>query len=607
MCGIAGVILQDRPADRAMLERMAAALAHRGPDDRGYFTEGGAGLAQTRLSIIDLAHGHQPLYARNDELVLVANGEIYNDLELRAEFERDGAHYQTRSDSETILHAYERDGEACVERLFGMFAFALYDRPRRRLLLARDRLGIKPLFLAKLPDGYAFASELKGLLPALQGRVEVDPDGLVQFLHNQFTSGRTTMLRDVERLAPGEAVLFEDGRLVRRWQYWSACDVRTQQVTLEEAKEAFSPLMDTVMRQHMRADVPFGLFLSGGVDSGTLLALLTKYGDQPVRTFSVGFPGTGTADELPPAMEMARRYGSVHTEIRPSGDELRQHLAATVWAADDLMRDYANIPTSMLSRHAAGELKVVFSGEGGDEVFAGYGRFRKSAVQRWVKDLLNPGSGGFRTSGAVDRGACRRLLGPQLREAFTRVRQPFIDAWQASPTSWSALQRMQYDELLTALPDNLMVKADRMMMAWGLEGRVPFLDHRVVEFGLSLPDSLKVSGRRGKVFLKEWARPYVLEEQLAAKKRGFHVPVNNWLSGDFLNRLGQVLAASPAIGAWFNADEVARLVKRQHQQDRTAARLLYALLQFALWYRMFIEGQGARPAALVEPLDLLGD
>ena len=324
MCGIAGVILQNRPADREVLERMAAALAHRGPDDRGYFIEGNVGLAQTRLSIIDLAHGHQPLYARGDELVLVANGEIYNDLELRAKFECDGAHYQTRSDSETILHAYDRDGEACLQRLFGMFAFALYDRPRRRLLLARDRLGIKPLFLAKLPDGYAFASELKGLLPALQGRVGIDADGLVQFLHNQFSSGRTTILRDVERLAPGEAVLFEDGRLVRRWQYWSASDVQPQRLTLEEAREAFSPLMETVMRQHMRADVPFGLFLSGGVDSGTLLALLTKYGDQPVRTFSVGFPDTGTQDEL----HRRWRWPGAMAACTPRSGQWRQAAAA---------------------------------------------------------------------------------------------------------------------------------------------------------------------------------------------------------------------------------------------------------------------------------------
>ncbi|MBS0543619.1 MAG: asparagine synthase (glutamine-hydrolyzing) [Proteobacteria bacterium] len=605
MCGIAGVISKNRPADREVLERMAAALAHRGPDDRGYFTEGDVGLAQTRLSIIDLAHGHQPLYARGDELVLVANGEIYNDLELRAEFERDGVRYQTRSDSETILHAYDRDGEACLERLFGMFAFALYDRPRRRLLLARDRLGIKPLFLAKLPDGYAFASELKGLLPSLQRRVGIDADGLVQFLHNQFSSGRTTILRDVERLAPGEAVLFEDGRLVRRWQYWSALEVQPQRLTQEEAMEAFSPLMETVMRQHMRADVPFGLFLSGGVDSGTLLALLTKYGDQPVRTFSVGFPGTATRDELPPALEMARRYGSIHTEVRPDRDEIFGHLAATVWAADDLMRDYANIPTSLLARHAASELKVVFSGEGGDEVFAGYGRFRGSATERWAKGLLHPGSGGFRTSGALTRRDRRRLLGSELRAAFQRVRQPFVDAWRACPPAWSTLQRMQYDELVTALPDNLMVKADRMMMAWGLEGRVPFLDHRIVEFGLSLPDGLKVAGGRGKVFLKEWARPWLLEEEVSAKKRGFHVPIGEWLSGDFLDRLGHTLPALPAIRAWFEAEEVAHLVRAKRGGSSAATRVLFALLQFALWHRMFIDGKGERPPAQVDPLDLL--
>jgi asparagine synthase (glutamine-hydrolysing) len=606
MCGIAGVVFPDRPVDRAMLERMAAALAHRGPDDQGFFVEDGVGLAHTRLSIMDLAHGHQPLYGRGEELVVIANGEIYNDLELRAELEKQGVRYQTRSDSETILHAYEREGVECLPQLFGMFAFALYDRRAKRLLLARDRLGIKPLFLATLPGGYAFSSELKALLPALADRVAIDADGLIQFLHNQFNSGRTTILKDVERIAPGEAVLFEDGRLVRRWRYWSPLGVRTRPLTFGEASEQFAPLMETVMRQHMRSDVPFGLFLSGGVDSGTLLALLTKYGDKPVRTLSVGFPGTNTADELPPALEMAKRYGSIHTEIRPRRDELFNHLAATVWAADDLMRDYANIPTSLLARQAATELKVVFSGEGGDEVFAGYGRFSSPPVERGLKNLVRPGSGGFRTSGMLRRRDRRHLLGTALQAAFRNVRQPFIDAWQACPSDWSALQRMQYDELVTALPDNLMVKADRMMMAWGLEGRVPFLDHRIVEFGLSLPDGLKVQGRRGKVFLKEWARPFLQEEQISGRKRGFHVPVGEWLSGDFLTRLGQVLPTLPAVQNWFNPAELARLVREQGGSGSAPTRILFSLLQFALWHRMFIEGKGERPAALVDPLDFLG-
>ncbi|AYH42281.1 asparagine synthase (glutamine-hydrolyzing) [Azoarcus sp. DN11] len=605
MCGIAGVVFQDRPADEALLRRMAAALAHRGPDDQGFFCGDGIGLAHTRLSIMDLAHGHQPLYARGDDLVVVANGEIYNDLELRSELEKDGAHYQTRSDSETILHAYDRDGDDCLQQLCGMFALALYDRPRKRLLLARDRLGIKPLFLGEVPGGYAFASELKALLPALPGAPAIDPDGLVQFLHNQFNSGRTTILKGVERIAPGEAVLFEAGRLVRRWQYWSALDVRAQRLTFEEAREQFDPLMETVMHQHMRADVPFGLFLSGGVDSGTLLALLTQYGKHPVRTFSVGFPGTGTQDELPPAREMATRYGSVHTEIRPDKIELFEHLPATVWAADDLMRDYASIPTSLLSQHAAQELKVVFSGEGGDEVFAGYGRFSSPSAERWIKSVLFPGSGGFRTSGSLGRREQRHLLGTELGAAFRRVRQPFIDAWRATPAGWTPLQRMQYDELVTALPDNLMVKSDRMMMAWGLEGRVPFLDHRIVEFGLSLPDDLKVSGRRGKVFLKEWARPYLQEAQVSGRKRGFHVPVGEWLSGDFLTRLEQLLPTLPAIRHWFNAGEVGHLVHAKRGGSSAATRTLFSLLQFALWHRIFIEGRGERPASRVDSLEFL--
>jgi len=604
MCGIAGLFLTAEPAQRSELERMASMIAHRGADDSGFFAEGPVGLAHRRLSIVDLAHGHQPLYAGNDELVLVANGEIYNDLELRAGFEQRGVRYATRSDCESILHAYAEYGPDALKHLFGMFAFALYDRPRRRLLLARDRLGIKPLFLAHLPNGIAFASELKALLPVLP-KPEIDADGFVQYLHNQFHSGRTTMLKHVQRIAPGEAVIIEDGRITRRWQYWSALEVKPRAVTVAEAYEEFGPLMETVMRQHMRADVPFGLFLSGGVDSGALLALLTEYGQQPVRTFSVGFPGTGLKDELPPAQLMAKRYGSIHTEVRPDRDTLFKHLAVTVWAADDLMRDYATLPTSLLSRHAGQELKVVFSGEGGDEVFAGYDRFRSGAVQYWLKNLIRPGSGGFRTRGSLSGRDVRRLLGPELRQAFARVRAPFIDAWSATPDDWSDLQRMQYVELITALPDNLMVKADRMMMAWGLEGRVPFLDHRIVEFGLSLPDEYKVDGRRGKVFLKEWAKPYLTEDHVKGKKRGFHVPVGEWLSGEFLERLGKVLPTLPSIQRWFNAAAIDDLVARQRHNKGTAARTLFALLQFALWHRMFIDGDGERPADLVDPLELL--
>lgn len=605
MGGIAGISFKTRPAERMLLTRMAEQLQHRGPEGDGFFTAGGVGLAHRRLFSTAATNGQQPLLGQNEALILVASGEIYNDLELRAALKKRGRRYTTDSGAESILHAYAVHGADFLDHLYGMFAFALYDAPRQRLILARDRLGMKPLFLAQLPDGIAFASELKALLPALGDRPAVDPLGLVQFLHQQFNSGSTTILQGVERLAPGEAVIIEAGRISKRWQYWTATTASIQPRNLAEAQEAFEPLMETVMRQHMRSDVPAGLFLSGGVDSGALLGLLTRYSGKPVRTFSVGFPGTDVQDELPPARLLAERYQSIHTEVRPSREELFQHLPLTVWAADDLMRDYAMLPTSLLAQRAAGELKVVFSGEGGDEVFAGYRRFAVSGLSRALKNLLYPGSGGFRTSGSLTRRDVRQLLSPALRAAFQDVRAPYIQAWQETPQHWSGLQRMQYTELRTALPDNLMVKADRMMMAWGLEGRMPFLDHRIVEFGLALPDALKVHGKTGKYFLKQWAAPLLTEEQLTGKKRGFYVPVGAWLSGDFLDRLGQVLPTLPSITEWFQPEAVTLLIAEQRQRKGTAGRILFALLQFALWHRLFIEGEGQRPAAFVDPLELL--
>lgn len=604
MCGIAG-LYADKPVDPARLAAMTGCLGHRGPDESGSHLDGNLGLGHTRLSIIDLAGGHQPLTADDGELVLIANGEIYNYVELRAELEAQGRRFLTHSDSEVILHLYTLHGTECLARLNGMFAFALYDRRRRQLLLARDRLGIKPLFIAELPEGVAFASELKALRPVLPHGFEVDAAGLVQYLHNQFSTGPTTIVRGVERVAPGEALVIEGGRIARRWRYWSPRAAQPRKLSLEAACEEFDALMATVMREHMRADVPFGLFLSGGVDSGVLLALLTRYHSHPIRTFSVGFPATGVADELPLALRMAQRYGSVHTEIRPEREALFRHLPVTVWAADDLMRDYATLPTSLLAKRAAEELKVVFSGEGGDEVFAGYRRFRQPPLKRLINSLLRPGTGGFRSRGSLSAGMARRLLRPNARAAFAQVRQPFAEAWQAAPRSWSHLQRLQYAELVTALPDNLMVKADRMTMAWGLEGRVPFLDHRVVEFGLSLPDELKVSTRSGKLFLKHWARELLNPDHLRMPKRGFSVPTGEWLSGELLEQLARVLPRQPVIREWFEPEAVAELFARQRGGSGRWSQVLFALFQFAIWQRVFVRDGGARPDPEVDPIALL--
>jgi asparagine synthase (glutamine-hydrolysing) len=340
------------------------------------------------------------------------------------------------------------------------------------------------------------------------------------------------------------------------------------------------------------------------VDSAILLALLSRHKDEPIRTFSVGFSDTRLTDELPAAERLARHFGSRHTAIRPSAEAIFHSLPYTVWAADELMRDYASLPTAILAQAAGQELKVVFSGEGGDEVFAGYGRYRSSLLERRIKNLVAPGSGGFRTRGTLRGRWPRRLLTPELLSRLSSSRRPFIAAWQATPSNWSDLQRMQYVDLVTALPDNLLVKLDRMLMGWSLEGRVPFLDHRVVAFGLGLPDHLKTSGNRGKSFLKRWATGFLPEDHLCGPKRGFHVPVGEWIGGQFLDQLADVLPRHRAIRTWFRPEGVVRLI-RTCRSSGPSSRMVWALLQFAIWHHFFIDGEGQRPPVKLDPLEVI--
>ncbi len=604
MCGIVGIALAEGKPDPKRVEHALARLQHRGPDDSGLHLEDGLALGHTRLAIIDPAGGRQPIRARGGDLVLIVNGEIYNFVELRRELEARGHRFTTGSDSEAVLHAYAEWGTDCLRRLHGMYAFALYDRPRRRLLLARDRLGIKPLFLHRSANGLAFASEIKALLPLLPARPEIDPRGLYQYLDHQFSTGSITPLEGIERLLPAEALVMEAGVLRRRWRYWTPLDVDVRERGLGEAREEFDALIDQVMTEHMRSDVPFGLFLSGGVDSSVLLALLQRHGVQPVRTFSVGFGEGERINELPLARRVAEQFATEHTEISPTRDDIIGRLPLTVWAADDLMRDYANLPTALLAERAGAELKVVFSGEGGDEVFAGYGRYRSPAIERRFKALLHPGSGGFRSRGTV-RGRWRRHLpDTALAAGIEASRRPMINAWQESPRDWTDLQRMQYMDLSTALPDNLLVKTDRMLMAWSLEGRVPLVDHRIVEFGLSLPDRLKVQRGTGKAFLKAWAEDQLPRDLLHAPKRGFHVPIGEWLDAGFRQRLRELLPSHPALRPWFRPGGVRQVVDA-YGRTGASKRLLWSLLQFVIWHQLFIAGDGDRPPTCMDPLELL--
>jgi len=599
MCGVAGVV-SATPVEAAMLDNMAQRLAHRGPDGQGRHVSGNLGLLHTRLAIIDLEGGAQPLYNEDRSLALVANGEIYNYRELRAELETLGHRFATHSDCETLLHAYEAWGLAFLDRLQGMFAFALHDLHRGELILARDRLGIKPLYYCHDSRGLAFASEIKALLPWL-GTPEVNPHGLAQFLQSNFTCAPQTLLQGVAKLPPAHLARIDVRTLQLELRaYWSPLQITTLDLGLNDALERFDGLMQDVMDIHMRADVPLGLFLSGGVDSSLLAALLAQRVDEPLRTFSVGFPGSSVHNELDAARRIAEQFHTRHSVFEVSADDMLNCLPRSVWAADDLTADYANLPVSMLAERAGQELKVVFSGEGGDEVFAGYGRYRAPWIRRAFAALRAPGSGGFRTRGIFDRTR-EGLFRPQLAEAMSGWRQPFQQAWQRTPKHWTRLQRMQTVDIETWLPDDLLVKADRMLMAWGIEGRVPFLDHRVVEFGLALPDAFKIEGRTGKRFLRLWGERYLPRDHLWSRKKGFTVPVDDWLRGERLQTLLSVLPESAGIRAWFDPAEVRKLLRAQ-QQGAKHSTALWALLNFAVWHRIFIEGDGSKPADQADPL-----
>ena len=601
MCGIAGIVMRHPDADEALLQRMAATLKHRGPEDTGTFGFEGFGLAHTRLAIIDLPGGHQPLFDADRRYALVANGEIYNYVELRRDLEQQGARPLTDSDSEVALHGWAQWGAGSLSRLHGMYAFALLDKARRELWLVRDRLGIKPLYYAQLADRVVFGSELKALLPALPGTPGIEPLSLAQYFQNQHGSGRQTILRGVYRVLPGEALCISRDLQIRSQRYWRATDVRTQALTQQQAAEVWTPLFEQVMREHLRADVPLGLFLSGGVDSAVLLAQMQRLHTQRIRTWSIGWSDAQQRDELDAAGDIASRFDSEHTAIRLSSQQVLRRLPRMVWAADDLMRDYACLPTLALAEAAGRELKVVFSGEGGDEAFAGYGRYRPGALERRYKAMRFPGSGGFRARGELRSGWVQRLFVPELQDALDTHRQPYVEAWAQAPAAWSDLQRRQSVDIATNLPDDLLVKSDRMLMACGVEGRVPFCDHRVIEFGLSLPDALKVRRGAGKIFLKHWAESFLPAEHLWQRKSGFHVPVGEWLRGAFLQRLSARLPQNPAIRRWCRPEAVRALLQRQAaRHDLT--RETWSLMQFAIWHSLVIEG-AAPPAAESDPLD----
>lgn len=574
---------------------MAQQLEHRGPDNTTVYPLLNGVLVHTRLSIIDLEHGNQPLFNHDESIQLVANGEIYNFIELRQELEKNRAQFKTHSDCETILHAYAEHTQDFVQRLNGMFAFALHDSKRQTLTLARDRLGIKPLFYCVQNDRVIFASELKAILVALDSIPELIDDSLQQFLQNQFISGRETMYQGIYKVLPGEIIEFNAELKMRSRQYWDPIASVEQLELGQDLYAEFNTSFNTVMEQHIRSDVPFGLFLSGGADSAILLAMLSQFHAQSISTFSVGFKGRDKQNETNDASYIADKFNSNHHTLLLDSDDIFNRIPLMTWSADDLMRDYASLPTLALAEYAAQDLKVVFSGEGGDEAFAGYRRYHPRGFESQIKGLIHPGTQGFRTRGQL--GSLAPFFRDRSIPQKSDFRKPFQSAWKSCPKHWSFMQKAQYTDIKTALSDNLLVKSDRMLMAFGLEGRVPFVDHRVIEFGLALPDSVKYQDKKGKFFLKKWAEQYIPPDYLHRKKRGFYVPIDSWLTQDSLKQhLKQKLLSNGAIQHWFDSDKINQLFKHD-QHIKKFSRHIMCLMQFGIWHNMSVNAFRQRPSS----------
>lgn len=575
MCGIAGLMSRNGTAvDAALLTRMVSAIGHRGPDGQGVHLRNDVGLGHGRLAIIDLAGGDQPLFDTDGQTALVANGEIYNYRELTAELKDET--FRTGSDCEPPLALYRRRGLAFPAMLRGMYAIALHDPAAGRLILTRDPFGIKPLYYAETEKLFAFASEPRALIASGIVKASVDVRRRTELFGLQFTTGADTIFHGIHRVLPGETLVVEKGRVIDRMRLSPLPPPRTPPSVQRSrpALETFDRLFAETVELHQRADVPYGMFLSGGVDSSAVLAMMARLNPSPVLAFTAGFPGTGVHDERAHARAVAKAAGAEHVEVEVTQDDFWRWLPHIAAAMDDPAADYAIVPTWLLAREARASVKVILSGEGGDELFGGYGRYRHA---------MRPGpfARPMRRKSAFEGLGVLRPGAPPWRRGYADAEVAVLSrGWR------SRLQEAQALDVADWLPNDLLGKLDRCLMAHGVEGRVPFLDVRLAAFAMALPDRLKVRDGHGKWLLRAWLEKALPESQPFAPKRGFTVPVGEWIARQGA-MLGPMVAAQPGVVEAVEPDAARRLFTSTDKRARFAA---WSLLFYALWYRRHVMG-----------------
>ncbi len=573
MCGIAGLLAApESPAiEPDILARLSAALAHRGPDGSGHHTIGRAALIHARLAIIDLAGGDQPLFA--GPAALVGNGEVYNYRELYPQLR--GVVCATASDNEPPLHLWRQEGVDYATRLRGMYALAIHDRAARTLTLTRDPFGIKPLYVAEGGFGLAFASEPQALLAAglvTRGLREAARDELLQM---QFTTGAETIFPGIRRVLPGETLTCSEGRVIGHAVEAALPEGGPEEIDEATALARLDRALNESVELHQRSDVPYAMFLSGGVDSASILTVMARLNDRPVLAFTAGFDVPGAADEREAASSVAKALGARHESLSVTEAMTWSVLPRIVAAMDDPAADFAIIPTWFLARRAREEVKVVLSGEGGDEILGGYGRYR-NAMRPWWR-----GGRAMRARGTFDRVDVLRVRPMAWRDGLAAA-----EARAAQPGR-TRLATAQATDIADWLPNDLLTKLDRCLMAHGVEGRTPFLDRGMAAATFRLPDALKVRRGMGKYLLRRWLEGACPAARPFAPKQGFTVPVGAWIENQGA-RLGGLVAAQPGIAEIAEKSRVVALFRSANGRHRDMAA--WSLLFYALWHRTHVLG-----------------
>jgi asparagine synthase (glutamine-hydrolysing) len=633
MCGICGVFFPDRACrvQREALAKMAQSIAHRGPDDEGSSIDGNVGLAMRRLSIIDTKNGRQPQSNETGDVWIVFNGEIYNHAQLRAQLESGGHQYRTRSDTETIVHAYEEYGRQCVSRLHGMFAFVIWDRRKRLLFAARDRFGIKPFYYTWDGRTFLFGSEIKAIL-AYPAHAKLNHSALAEYLSFGYISGSDTMFAGVYKLQAGHTLeLSEDGEL-KLERYWVLPEVDAEPRAQAYYVETYRELLERAVASHLMSDVPLGLFLSGGLDSSAVAALATKIRGSAIKTFAVGY-GSGDSDEaacseLNHARQIANHIGSDHHEVRLSGTEFFERLPKLIWHEDEPIVWPSSVALFSVAQLAREHVTVVLTGEGSDETLAGYTRYAWTLLNARLDALYRS----VTTSGV--RNSVRELvehspLGASLHRklqhtfvlrngnswpsmyfdnffsAFSAAEQAELltsnalaiagDAYQSSMDAWQGsrgdlLHRMLCTDINTYLVE-LLMKQDQMSMAASIESRVPFLDHELVEFAIKIPARYSVRGLAGKFILKRAMEDLLPAAVIYRKKKGFPTPWAHWL-GPQLNAIeGLLLAPRSMDRGLFRPQSVKQVFAEQRNRTRDHSNRIWRLLNLEIWHRVFLDGE----------------